>query len=89
MSDWQDIETAPKDGTLIRIGWKDEGDERMQEWFMMRWGHIQKNGLFPDNTGMWVAPDGSMTWNGSAGDGGPTHWMPLPEDSTHNPEKEE
>lgn len=74
---WQPIETAPKDGTLIKIGWKENADKTMQEWFVMRWGAIQKNGLFPDNIGMWVSPDGSMTWNGSAEDFGPTHWIEL------------
>lgn len=74
--DWQPIETAPKDGSVIVLSWHEGGEA--QESFIMQWGHIQKNGLFPRNTGMWVSPDGSMTWNGSADDGGPTHWMPLP-----------
>lgn len=73
---WQPIETAPKDGTIIQIGWKEPGDADMQEWFTMQWGDIQRNGLFPGKVGMWVAPDGSFTWNESA-DGGPTHWRPT------------
>lgn len=77
MSDWQPIQTAPKDGTLIKIGWKEPHHTEMQEWFVMRWGHIHKNDLFPGQVGMWVAPDGSLTWNGTAEEGGPTHWMPL------------
>ena len=77
MIDWQPIETAPKDGTLIRIGWKEPHHAEMQEWFTMRWGHIHQNGLFPGQVGMWVAPDSSLTWNGTAEEGGPTHWMPL------------
>jgi len=75
MIEWQDISTAPKDGRVIRLSWFDDG--KPQEWFNMQWGHIQQNGLFPENTGMWVSPDGSMTWNGDAEDGGPTHWQPI------------
>ena len=47
MTDWQTIESAPKDGTRVHVGWKSPEDERMQEWFLMQWGTIQKNGLFP------------------------------------------
>ena len=82
-SEWQPIETAPKDGTLIRIGWKFPEDAEMQEWFVMRWGHIQKNGLFPNAVGMWVAPDASMTWNDEDKDGAPTHWQHLPSPPTN------
>jgi hypothetical protein len=79
MSDWQTIDTAPRDGTLIRVGWKGPHDAEMQEWFTMRWGHIQQNGLFSGVVGMWVAPDGSFTWNESGGFG-PTHWMHEPQE---------
>lgn len=79
MSEWQPIDTAPKDGTLIRIGWKEPHHADMQEWFTMRWCHIQTNGFFPGMVGMWCAPDGSFTWNGTVDDGGPTHWMPVVE----------
>jgi hypothetical protein len=73
MSDWQPIDTAPKDGTLLVLCWMDNGVP--QETFLMQWGHIQANGLFPGKVGMWVAPDGSFTWNDDGG-GGPTHWKP-------------
>jgi hypothetical protein len=76
MMKWQPIETAPKDGTLIMLSWHEGGE--MQECFVMQWGRIQSNGLFPGKIGMWVAPDRSMTWNDD-GDGGPTHWAPLEE----------
>jgi hypothetical protein len=79
MRGWQPIETAPRDGTLVRVGWKEPGDAKMQEWFTMRWGHIQRNSIFsPDKVGMWVSPDGGLTWT-ETDDGGPTHWMPVPE----------
>jgi hypothetical protein len=76
MEGWQPYETAPKDGSLILIGWKYPEDEKMQEYFTMRWGHIQQNGLFPNAVGMWVAPDGGFTWNDNDKDGAPTHWKP-------------
>lgn len=68
---------APKDGTAIYLGWKEPGDEEMQEYFIMQWGHIQKNGLFPSKVGMWVSRDGSYTWNDEILAGAPTHWAPL------------
>jgi len=42
----------------------------------MQWGHIQRNGLFPGLVGMWVAEDGSFTWQ-DADDLGPTYWRPI------------
>jgi hypothetical protein len=75
MSVWHPIETAPKDGTVIELTWMD-GDAPQEIW-PMQWGHIQRNGLFPDALGMWVSPDGSVTWNGTADDDGPTHWRPV------------
>jgi hypothetical protein len=76
--EWQPIETAPKDGTVVLLTWMDGLTHQPAEIWPMQWGHIQRNGLFPERTGMWVSPDGSVTWNGSADDFGPTHWMPAP-----------
>jgi len=80
-TNWQGIESAPKDGTIILLTWMD--DDTPQEIFPMRWGHIQRNGLFPGKIGMWVVPDGSLTWNDDDG-GGPTHWAPLREPEVSN-----
>lgn len=77
MAEWQPIETAPRDGTLIRLTWMDGGEP--QDQMTMRYSPIQRNGLFPGVVGMWVAPDASMTWNEADPDGAPTHWRPLPE----------
>jgi hypothetical protein len=75
MSEWQPITTAPKDGTLIKLCWMDDG-EPMEQW-VMRWAHIQRNGLFPGKVGMWTSPDGGVTWNDDNPAGAPTHWKPL------------
>lgn len=74
---WMPIESAPRDGaTIILTAFDDDGTPFGEE-YEMQWCHIQKNGLFPDQTGMWTALHGGWTWNGHPGDGGPTHWKPA------------
>lgn len=80
---WLPIDSAPKDGTLLQLTAIDATGETFEIW-NMQWAHIQRNGLFPGVTGMWTAPHGGLTWNGSPDDGGPTHWRPL----TVSPEEE-
>ena len=77
MTEWHDISTAPRDGTVIVLSWFEGG--KPQEWFTMQWGHIQRNGLIPGVIGMWVTPDGSMTWDESDPEGAPTHWLTMEE----------
>lgn len=49
------------------------GDQAQEIW-PVQWGHITQNKFFaPGQVGMWVAPDGSYTWQDATGDG-PTHW---------------
>ena len=65
MSEWQPIETAPKDGTdiLVMTG---------ETMHVVRWINI--HGGFD----YWAVDDnkhGPFTLRGKA----PTHWMPLPE----------
>ena len=75
--DWQGIATAPRDGTIIELTWMDDG--KPQEIWPMQWSHIQRNGLFaPGVVGMWVVPDGSLTWTEHDPAGAPTHWRPSP-----------
>src|SRR5437762_1330141 len=89
MAEWQPIETAPKDGTIIRLTWMD--NDHPQEIWPMQWAHIMRNGLFPGKVGMWTTPDGSLTWNDSDPNGAPTHWMPLsnpPKGTSHGKTEE-
>ena len=73
---WQPIATAPRDGTIVDLTWMDDGEA--QEIWPMQWGHIQRNGLFaPGVTGMWIVPDGSLTWTEHDPAGAPTHWRPT------------
>lgn len=72
---WNDIASAPRNGRPIRVAAFD--DHGLIQSFVMQWGHIARNELFaPGVVGMWVAPDGSFTWDASH-DGGPTHWREL------------
>ncbi len=77
MGEWRTIDSAPMDGTPIILTWFDRDGDIGDVW-LMQWGHIQQNGLFPGVTGMWVTPDGAATWNPD-GEGGPTHWRPADE----------
>jgi hypothetical protein len=75
MGDWERLETAPRDGSVIELT-AIEDDGSLFEIHPMQWGHIQQNGIFaPGIIGMWVAPGGEYTWR--EGEGGPTHWRPY------------
>lgn len=76
MDNWKPIATAPRDGRQILVT-AIEDDGGVFEIHEMKWGGTMENPFFaPDQVGMWVAPGGSYTWR--EGDGGPTHWQPLP-----------
>lgn len=71
MSEWQPIETAPKDGGWVllmggRIGFQWDGDTKPP----------LVCGQFVNNAGWWFAFYDSG-WLGEYEN--PTHWMPLPE----------
>ena len=72
MSEWQPIETAPKDGTRILIyqpegQWKSRRDRRL-EYIDTAYWHTPGN---PEHPGYWCAYVLCVYR--------PTHWMPLPE----------
>lgn len=73
---WQSLDTAPRDGSVILLTAFEEDGEQFEVHPMM-WAHIQRNGLFPGKVGMWTAPGGEYTWNGTPDEGGPTHWCPC------------
>lgn len=62
------ISTAPKDGRVIIVGHPEVGE------FPMQWGHIKQNETFaPGVVGMWMLPNGEITWAEADGDG-PISW---------------
>lgn len=66
MSEWQDIKTAPRDGTAVLLyvpGWS-HGDPLMTtaSWYGDEWCLLMVGGYAVDSD---VYPD-------------PTHWQPLP-----------
>jgi hypothetical protein len=69
MSEWQDISSAPKDGTIIDL-WDADWKCRLTDcaWKHHHWN----NGI----------PQGQKDWRPADRDGPPysrlTHWMPLP-----------
>lgn len=68
MSEWQDIETAPKDGTWI-LGWPLWSTEDREGKYHKRSGEIK----YVEGAGYWFTMQQTMpAWS-------PTHWMPLPE----------
>ena len=84
MNQWQPIETAPKDGTTIIIGWRDEKawQQRMGAWdseHSFKWNDETDES---ESEGAWS--DGAVddwayqeTYSYPA-----THWMPCPEPPT-------
>jgi hypothetical protein len=67
-SEWQPIETAPKDGTVIDLwipGWERFAD--------CHWSKIEPAG--------WTSDFGDVVLE-CTGNTEPTHWMPLPEPPT-------
>lgn len=69
MSEWQPIETAPKDGTRILAFWPDvygnSSAVQIETWWGA-WGHGRSKETWQN------------AWEWADGANNPTHWMPLP-----------
>jgi hypothetical protein len=74
--EWQPIETAPKDGTEVILGW-----DMASVWIVRNgWFHDGNDwrGFDLDDVGWWSYRH-SVTQEKLEGYDTPTHWMPLPE----------
>lgn len=74
MSEWQTIETAPRDGEPILI-WKPD-EPRVGEYMMSAYWSEDLNGFVP--VGGHNKQGYFSEWAG-CDQGYPTHWQPLPE----------
>jgi hypothetical protein len=80
MADWQPIETAPKDGTVIRYRRIWNGREMFSG--LAVWRTVRFSALFDPLTGERFADEaeeeGWMMVDKEKRVPAPTHWMPLP-----------
>lgn len=68
--DRRPYDTAPKDGTPVRLWADDEGP------YLMYWDPSRR-GIVSRKTGVWVAVGAGFTWCDEIPAGAPTHWSPL------------
>lgn len=68
MSDWQDISTAPKDGTEVLLFTRSDIGPEREYWEAIGEPHFTKVQIGFFEQGKWHQ---SVI-------GGPTHWQPLP-----------
>lgn len=76
MNEWQPIETAPKDGTLILVSFGSKGVRAVS------WDSPYNDPVTPEN-GLWCVDDdkhGPYALRGynDSGPNAPTLWMPMP-----------
>ena len=71
MSEWQPIETAPKDGTWVLLF--DPEDEYAHVGAFVEFPATEDHPLVKHWGGIYISGKGFMSWMN------PTHWMPLPE----------
>jgi hypothetical protein len=76
MTQWQPIETAPKDGTIILIA-RGSADATFSFVEAAYWSQCAR-ATGGDKQFPWVTLDETNGVNGRT-EGSPTHWMPLPE----------
>jgi uncharacterized protein DUF551 len=77
MSEWQPIETAPKDGTAILVYGPELLRETNGNCAVVRW---DASGYATEQSSIkwWVVSDGKFGPYDLRGPS-PTHWMPLPD----------
>ena len=77
MTDWQPIDTAPKDGTDIIVMYMHINTQIVHAAFWMEY----EEGLDdPDIEGWWSYVWSEVSRTKLDGSCSPTHWMPLPPD---------
>lgn len=74
MTEWQPIETAPKDGTRILACWADSPEHTIIEWFEYK---------LVDVSGTWCQRQSGLGSDCGYEDSAFSHWMPLPEMPKH------
>lgn len=77
MSEWQSMDTAPRDGSMIDLTWMD--NDRPQEIYPMCWNQFAENQIVQRGKGIWAIHSKTngallMTWCEQDPDGAPTHW---------------
>lgn len=71
MMEWQQIETAPKDGTRVYVAHElDRQSMSKSKYFGLNTGSYEDGVWQP--SAFFMCSDGMLRRN-------PTHWMPLPE----------
>jgi hypothetical protein len=76
MNEWQPIETAPKDGTDIIVGY-----DFASVWIVhvAFWRGVDLDmGFTEDDVGWWSYKTTSVAQEQLGGYYAPTHWIPLP-----------
>lgn len=69
---WQDITTAPKDGTAILVGWWTDRHGCPRDWnAVVVAGYDERHG--------WELVESGSYADDPFFNGEPTHWMPLPD----------
>ncbi len=84
MSEWQPIETAPKDGTDVLVYFGTMG-VRQVSWCAPHWAEHDEKDYWS-----WCVDDNkhspyALRGYSDTGPRAPTHWMPLPAPPTQQP----
>ena len=78
MTDWQPIETAPKDGTAVLLCWARSADGAPIDWRQ----DPETAGVFVQVASWWAGDGEWIVYCSMVRDPSlhfePTHWMPLP-----------